>query len=381
MFFLENCGTDEGWDTDDLDTWMRKVVQDSLVYDQLCFEVTRDRRGRPNKFYAVDASTIRIANNDEFNRNRDKSKEVQGYYPSFVQLYQRKIHAEFYPWEICFGIRNPESNIFCNGYGVSELEDLVSIVTALLWGQDYNSRFFKQGSLHKGILKVKNTNMNDTVLQQFKQEWKAMTVGVQNAWRTPVVDGDVEWIDLTKSNRDMEFSKWTEFLIKLACAVYSIDPSEINFNLIGSSGQKVAYEGNNESRLKYSRDKGLFPILKFLQKRINKYLINPYNPKYELVFGGIDGVSPGEELELDIKAITNFKTINEVRRSRGMEDIEGGDIIMNGIFTNNNAMAAQNAAAAGQGEDEGAQEFDTPEASEEENPIAKAFTDYLTNIK
>ena len=34
--------------------------------------------------------------------------------------------------------------------------------------------------------------------------------------KTPVVEADVDWIDLQKNNRDMEYTSWMEYLIKLA---------------------------------------------------------------------------------------------------------------------------------------------------------------------
>ena len=54
-----------------------------------------------------------------------------------------------------------------------------------------------------------------------------MITGVMQAWKTPVVEADVDWIDLQKNNRDMEYTSWMEYLIKLSCAIYSIDPTEI----------------------------------------------------------------------------------------------------------------------------------------------------------
>lgn len=56
--------------------------------------------------------------------------------------------------------------------------------------------------------------------------------GVQNSHRVPVINGiDLEWIDLQKNNRDMEFNEWLKFLIIISCAVYRMDPTELGFNL------------------------------------------------------------------------------------------------------------------------------------------------------
>ena len=70
----------------------------------------------------------------------------------------------FFPWELTFGIRNKSSDIFTNGYGVSELEDMVQIVTWLLFGMQYNSNFFSQGSNTKGLKKLCKYLLNIKVI-------------------------------------------------------------------------------------------------------------------------------------------------------------------------------------------------------------------------
>src|SRR5690606_23266229 len=113
---------------------------------------------------------------------------------------------------------------------------------------EYNRKFFSQGSAPKGILRVKG-NMNEDKLAQFRQQWTSMMQGVTNSWKTPIMEADtVDWIDLHKSHRDMEFTSWIEYLIKSACAVFSIDPAEVNFPLSGGA-EKALFEGDNKHRL------------------------------------------------------------------------------------------------------------------------------------
>jgi hypothetical protein len=92
-------------------------------------------------------------------------------------------------------------------------------------------------------------------LQQFKQQWQAMISGVMQSWKTPVVEADVDWIDLQKNNRDMEYSSWMEYLIKLACAIYSIDPTEIGWDISRSNGNSGLFEASQAERLQNSKDK------------------------------------------------------------------------------------------------------------------------------
>lgn len=347
--FILNCGSETSWVNDDFDTFIRKIVDDSLTYDQLTFECIRNRRGKLERFVAVDASTFRMADtafqedyNNAFFNNRGASnwnsnsdlvrKEINGYLPQYVQIYQNAVVNDFYPWELCFAVRNPSTSIYSNGYGVSELEELINVITSMLWGDEYNRRFFSQGSAPKGLLRVKG-GMSESALQQFKQQWQAMINGVMNSWKTPVVEADVDWIDLQKNNRDMEYSSWMEYLIKLACAIYSIDPSEIGWDISRSGGNSGLFEKSEAERIQNSKDKGLYPMLKFIQRKINKYVVEQINPEFEFVFMGMNGMTIEQELEMDIKKLNSFQTLNETREKWDLPAIkETGDIIENSVY-------------------------------------------------
>lgn len=387
--FIMNCGGQNSWTHDDFDTFIRKIVEDSLTFDQMTFECIRNRRGNLEYFVATDAATFRIAesafrtdyDNQFFHRLgsgvyndanlKALDKQIKGYYPQYVQVYQTAIVNEFYPWELCFGVRNPSTFINANGYGCSELEDLINVVTALLWGDEYNRRFFSQGSAPKGLLRVKS-GMNEKTLQQFKQQWQAMISGVMQSWKTPVVEADVDWIDLQKNNRDMEYTSWMEYLIKLACAIYSIDPTEIGWDISRSGGNSGLFEGSQAERLQHSKDKGLYPILKFIQRKINKYIVEQINPDFEFVFMGLNGMTIEKELEMDVKKIGSFATINEIREKWDMKPIEGlGDIIENSVFYQAYNQKKQQEMQAEQ-QDGGDFDFDNAggESQEDWNPFA-----------
>lgn len=390
--FLLNCGKGDTWETDDFETFIRKLVDDSLTFDQMTFEVVRDNKGEVFEFFATDASTYRIADSyideDYEMRNRNHQAQyfkdkVKGYYPNFVQILNGQIESEFYPWELCFGVRNPTTNINNVGYGISELEELVTTVTSLLWADEYNRRFFSQGSAPKGMLRVKG-QVNEKDLSAFRQQWNGMIQGVNNAWKTPVVSADqVDWVDLQKTNKDMEFNSWMEFLIKIVCAIYSIDPNEIGFNISNSTGSSSMFESNNENKLKHSKDKGLYPLLKFVQRKINQYIVRQIDPDYEFLFMGLNGLTIEQELDLEIKKLSNFQTVNETRIKFNMDEIESGDIILNPTYTQNKMMAQQNQMQGGEqnpflmdDEDWGDNPFLMDDESDE-NPFLKAFLNTL----
>lgn len=402
--FLLSCGNTENvWHADTFDVFISKIVEDSLTLDQCTWENVRNRGGDLIEFFATDAATYRVADSYDDDFIRTKEVSVKGYTPSHVQIYMNRIVAEFYPWELGFGVRNPSTDIRLNGYGKSELEDMIQIVTAILNSDHYNANFFKVGSSPKGILKYTG-NINQNTVEDFRRQWMAQVAGVANMHKIPIINADkLDFINTHVPNKDMEFSKYQEFLIKISCALYKIDPSEIGFPMQGSSDAKPMFEGNNEARLKYSKDKGLKPLLKRIEFWINKWLVSQLDKNFEFRFVGIES-DKGEkdDLDEDIERLGNFMTFDEIRAKWNLEPMPDGNgtIIGNPIYYQNvqaKAMQAQNGddGANGMmddiygGSEEGAEkEKNNPftnaennsDENEENNPFMKALKNELPGI-
>lgn len=381
--FLEEGGFHDKWESfDTFQDFGRKVVFDSLTLDQLAFEIVRDRSWNLARFRAVDASLIRFLDSvdpkfrDEFEKYRFK-----GYLPKYCMAWQGQIMEDptthesviFYPWELGIGIRNKSTNIYKNGYGTSELETLSSIMTWILWGFEYNGSYFSKGSSPKGIINVKNPNISQSSLDEFRQAWQQTMVGTRNSHRTPIINGlDLQWLDLSKNtNRDMEFSDWLKFLLVMACAVYRIDPSELGFqfkdqtNIFGQAGQK--------ERLQHSKDKGLKPILVFLQEVINYYLVSELDEDFEFVFTGVDAEDEGRQVEIDAKKIQNGMVCLEdiFEKYSGRKFNPETDTILNQSYQLQKQYQMQQAMYSGEAMNE---EVDRQTASEEKEDTQKSFS-------
>lgn len=337
-FLINGGGQSNAWHGDTFDAFLKKLVDDSLTIDQGCFEVVRNRGGVPVEYLAVDGATFRIADSYDDDRYREGSvinrQKINGYYPSYVQVIDSVIKNEYYPWELCFGVRNATTNILANGYGKSEVEELINIITWMLFADSYNGKFFSQGSSPKGMLKV-SQGVNRNRLAEFRQQWISMVAGVQNAWKMPIIEAEkMEYIDLQKNNTDMQFAQWQEYLIKIACAIFKIAPEEVGFNLGNASGGGALFEGSNEAKIKYSRDKGLKPLLNSIEFWINKWIVNALDPNFEFKFVGIDIDSEEKEVELDIKRVGSFMGFKEARKKHNLpEELEEGDFILNPQYT------------------------------------------------
>lgn len=339
--FLENCGWNHDPNRDSFDDFIRKIVRDSLTYDQCTFEKVPDRLGRPAEFYAVDASTIRavdlesLAGDTEVTStdlvgNPDKAK--------WVQVVNGSVVADFTGKELAFGVRNPRTDINAQPYGLSEIEILTTQITSHLWAEDYNSRYFSQGGTTKGILNLKGQNLSKEQIEAFRRQWTAQVSGMTGAWKTPVMSVEgIEYLNVSQSNREMEYEMWMNYLINIVTSVYQIDPSEVNFpnrGGAGGGGGGGLGDGGIEDRLKNSKDKGLRPLLRFIESLINRHIISEFSRDLTFKFVGLDKESEKDKFELQNKEVRSFKTINELRKQHDMKPIEGGDIILDPTFSN-----------------------------------------------
>lgn len=398
--FLEKGGWTDKWDNvDSLQEFVSKIMSDSLTLDQLAFEMVRNRMWELQKFRAVDASLIRFLDSvDPRQREGFEQYRFKGHLPRYCMVWDEMILHNpitkepilYYPWELGFGIRNKTSDVRRNGYGVSELETLVNIITWILWGFSYNANFFSQGSQPKGFINIKNPNISNSTLQEFRQAWTQTMAGVYNSHRTPVINGiDLEWVDLQKlSNRDMEFNEWIKFLIIMTCSVYRIDPSELGFNF--KESQQIFGQDGQRERLKHSREKGLKPLLIFLQGIITKYIVSELDENYEFAFTGIEVEDEEAQVKLDSEKLSSGMVAMQdiFKKYNGRDFDPEKDIILNQVYQGMKQAEEQNkmfgASQPGQQPEGVPEDEEDPFAqykSFNENPIMKPAVDYyLKNL-
>jgi hypothetical protein len=398
--FLEKGGWTDKWDNvDSLQEFVSKIMSDSLTLDQLAFEMVRNRMWELQKFRAVDASLIRFLDSvDPRQREGFEQYRFKGHLPRYCMVWDEMILHNpitkepilYYPWELGFGIRNKTSDVRRNGYGVSELETLVNIITWILWGFSYNANFFSQGSQPKGFINIKNPNISNSTLQEFRQAWTQTMAGVGNSHRTPVINGiDLEWVDLQKlSNRDMEFNEWIKFLIIMTCSVYRIDPSELGFNF--KESQQIFGQDGQRERLKHSREKGLKPLLIFLQGIITKYIVSELDENYEFAFTGIEVEDEEAQVKLDSEKLSSGMVAMQdiFKKYNGRDFDPEKDIILNQVYQGIKQAEEQNkmfgASQPGQQPEGVPEDEEDPFAqykSFNDNPIMKPAVDYyLKNL-
>jgi len=326
--FLENCGTHITDYELTFESFLRQIVRDSLVFDQCCFEIVKNRKGEITGFLPIDASSIKRAphTKEEIESGRKKVDGVK-----YIQVINNKVVAEFKQDELCFGIRRPRTTMANQGYGNPELMELYTVLNNLFNAETYNASNFTNGINANGIIAVKS-KMNPKLFRAFRREFYQMLNGVANAKRTPLIQldpdekEDISSVNLGSSNREMEYNDWINYLIKVTCSIYQIDPAEIGF-VFGTEAQSSSLFGTDPSaRVLMGKEKGLRPLIRSLQVWINRYIINQIDDRYELIFQGLDSISINDKIRLEEHKM-KYQTINEIRVSHDLPELDDGDII------------------------------------------------------
>lgn len=348
----------------DFDALMRAWVRDTYTYDQICGEIVPDNAGRPHHWVPVDGGTIRYSS-PALGKYKDMSVHQAGYdilFPEkelkamelqrdavelddeklenddykFVQVVRGRIIRAFTPDELFMGMRNPTTDLYSNGYSVAELEILLRMISAHIFTENYNRSYFTQGFSAKGILHIK-APLNRRKLESIRVQWQHMIKGNKNSFQTPIMSGmdDIKWIPLTQNHSDMEFSNWMNYLIKIICSVYQIDPAEIGFGMREEGGRGTGGLGGDqlEQKVEISKSKGLAPLLRFFETVINKNIVDRIDPDYKLKFVGISEESRKEVRERQKEEVRFKKSVNEIREEDDLPPIPGcDDLVLDPTF-------------------------------------------------
>ncbi|BCK59759.1 portal protein [Staphylococcus phage vB_SauH_DELF3] len=340
--FILNTGTDKDIDRDSFLEFCKKIVRDTYTYDQVNFEkvFATTNKTKGEKFIAVDPSTRFYATDID-------GKIIKGG-NRFVQVIDKQVVASFTSRELVMGIRNPRSDLNSSGYGLSDVEIAMKEFIAYNNTESLYDRFFRYQGKTRGILQIRaDQQQSQHAVEKPKREWKSSFSGINGSWQVPVMMADdKKFVNMTPTANDMQFEKWLNVLIKYISALYGIDPSEIGFpdkggGATGSKGGSSLNESDPTKTPQQSMNKGLPPLLRFIEELINRHIISEVGDKYTFQF-----VVGDTKSELDVRSILQkekqvYKTVNEAGEEQGLKPIDGGDVICHSAFLQSTAQEIQ----------------------------------------
>jgi hypothetical protein len=328
--FMANCG----WESnprerkrlrrDSFATMMAKLTRDSLVLDSCAIETEfkRDRKLGMDGIAAIDGATIRLTPETGYRGDPDIVA---------LQVVQGAIETTYTLDEIIYEARNPRSDLIYGGYGLSEAELMVRVVTGFLNAMNHNISGFDKNSIPKGVLHLSGTYSQEDLIA-FRRYWNSMVKGVNQHWTVPVLvskdqESKASFEKFGVDFDEMHFAKFMTFLTSIICAIYGMSPSEINSDSF-SGGATSPLGGNDTAeKLADSKDKGLRPLLSYFENIFTDYIITDFSDKYVFRWTGLDD----EDTELKEKRADLILTLNEMRAQEGYDKFKGplGDAPLN----------------------------------------------------
>lgn len=363
--FIYSCGRLEGTPDDDkmlFGEFIKLVVRDALIFGHIAIEKVKTRGGALHRFRPLPAENMYLINKNMSYKqiqetmeqakiyNQPKSdndplkdlvvNEPQIDYYKYVQMSgDNRPLAAFGDEDLIFRLYNPQNFADSNGYAYSPLELAIINVTNHMNTEQYNSNFFTHGQAAKGVLHLKGT-VTQSQLTAFRRQFYNLINGSQNAWRTPIIAGldDVQWVPMAGGSKEMEYLNYNMHLMRAICTQFQIDPMELGLDLLVTGGKAFAARDGGESKIEFSRERGLYPLLMFLEDVINRDVIAAIAPeyaeKYRFQFEGYTDETPQTEVALLQAEMTVHKSMNDLLIAARKPKIDHpvGDLNMNQAF-------------------------------------------------
>jgi hypothetical protein len=231
--------------------------------------------------------------------------------------------------ELIFDCMNPRTDIEKAGYGYSIVEQTIDLVTSAINTFMYNSGFFTENRLPRGILLL-NGDADVEEIEDIEDYIVNLLSGPPSSqWKIPIIpsgrekNGEsggrkFEWVNLQGTNREMEFQAWYDLQLSAVVAMFCCSMEDLGLH---SQKSQPLIGADAGPKIESSKSLILGDMLGFLQKHFNK-ILKYKNPDYEFEFVGYEHDDPELTLSKDKGEVESYKTLNEKRAEKGLKPID-----------------------------------------------------------
>lgn len=148
----------------------------------------------------------------------------------------------------------------------------------------------------------------------------SMMRGASHRWNLPVLvspsktEGGAAYTPVDTQTHEMLQTQWIIYLASMACAVHGMSPEEINVKSFSPQSTGLGGKDTGE-KLQSSRDKGLIPLMLWLENLLNDHLLLRVTKKYRITWVGIYA----EDEERKGQRQNSVLTVDEMRAIDGEE--------------------------------------------------------------
>lgn len=210
-----------------------------------------------------------------------------------------------------------------NALGRSPIMALLLTILHNVSGSQHNAALLSNGARPSGALSFKE-NLGDEQYARFKDEVNESYSGANNAGRPMVLDGGVEWKEMSMNNKDMDFMALLNFGKEDVFNRYKVP--------LGLVSPKAMTLDNYRTSVVSFYDLAVIPTLTIILNGLSRILLPRFKldpDRYTLTHDpssvSAAMIKTGERVKL-MQEINAFTT-NELRSEFGFEPLEGGDVV------------------------------------------------------
>lgn len=234
-------------------------------------------------------------------------------------------HVDFTPEQMLqHKFYNPDDDF----YGMSPLEAAARAIDRDNMGEQWNMALLQNGGRLAGAVKTKQV-LDPASREELKREIRERIEGPKNAGRVPLFDGDVDWVEMGATPKDMDWSQGEKSALKRICAAFGwpmplVDP------------EASATYANYEEARKASYEDCVLPLEDHRRDDLNGWLAPKY-PNPVLLAYKTDEIEALQEDRAAAWTRTNDPrmTLDERREAVGLDPLDGdnGDVFLIPIGT------------------------------------------------
>jgi len=350
--FFENPNTNK----ESFEKILRKVVRDILEVDSGIMIKQFNMKEEMVGIVAKDGATFN-KNPDIYGMFTDReelmigseivgdNKQSQNMQPGMIKTSEAREKAAYFQFGWVTGIRpipfgkrevvwferNPRTDNF---YGRSPIEILAEAIQMLIYSIEDNLKYYNDNNVPKGVLGLEESDADS--VKAFEDQWtqKMRERDAVGNWRRkphhiPIINKKPTFTRIQFSNAELELIEQQKWFSKMVWASFGVTATELGYT------EDAKGMANQIVQSQVFRKRAINPLLRMIEYNINKEIIS------EFEYGGIEFKFNTFDVEEETKKaglykaqLDTFKTVNEIRREEGLDEVEGGDEVKRAFSEN-----------------------------------------------
>ncbi|QDV34921.1 phage portal protein [Tautonia plasticadhaerens] len=195
-------------------------------------------------------------------------------------------------------------------------------------GQAWNKALLDNEARPSGALEIvdregKPVSLTDDQRSSLKRMLDDRFSGKHNAGKPMVLEGGMKWTPISLSPKDMDHRETMLVTARFIAGVFHTPPQLVN--IPGES----TYSNYGEAKVAYYSDT-VIPFLESDLEELNNWLAPLFGDDLVIWYDeeAIPALEPRRKEKGDRINAATYMTVNEKRRAMGLDDVDGGDVVL-----------------------------------------------------